>query len=184
MRSKWMQASKLAFASAVLCASGFSYAQQEVVLFGEIAIGQPLRIAKCGLNYEVTVHPLCYTGSGSRVTLIFPHGELPKYMQFEPTAYLKSERVIGVTIVTNGVIGQDEALQALQSKFGPPKTKSVDTVKTVAGANHRSISATWQINDVEISFFGTLQNVTDGAIMIGTPEYQSLISSAPRPRPM
>jgi hypothetical protein len=145
---------------------------QEAVMFGEIAIGKPISIPACAPGYEVTHHPLCYTGGRkSSVFLEFDQFEAPAFVgNVPPLLYLKEGVVVGMDIFTNGVIGQAEAFDSLQRKFGRPASSITSKVETVRGVKHDSISAKWKIGDVSVEFSGTTGNATDGMITIGTPD--------------
>jgi hypothetical protein len=170
---KWFVALIL---SATFAAPAFS---QSVVMFGEIAIGQPLTLAPCPPGYEVSVHPLCYTGAGrSKVFIEFPHSQAPTYIgSVPPVLQLKDGRVVGMDIYTNGVIGQESVYSDLLEKFGPPLRKTISSVKTIAGASHKSIYASWAVGDVTITLNGTLSTVTSGAVSISLPEAREVRES-------
>lgn len=173
------------FIALILCSS-FASAETDVTIYGDVTMSKPLQLQKCPEKYYMQNHPSCFMGGGDKsVFFVFGSGsQPPSYLKDEPSIDLRNGVVVGMTIGTNGVIGQEAAYSDLVKKFGAPTKKSMDAIKTVGGASHTSIVASWRLDNLSVSFNGVIGSVSDGIIVIQTPELETERMNRPRPKEM
>lgn len=166
----------LSVLAALLGACSMAHAGGDVILFGDVIIGKPLALEKCPDKYYMQQHPSCYVGNVAykSVDYVFASGDRrPLYLNEAPAVELKDGIVTGMTMITNGLVGQESAYADLEKKFGRPTKKEIEDIKTIGGAEHKSINASWDVDDINVSFNGAVTTVASGIILIQTPELKA-----------
>lgn len=154
---------------------------QALTFFGEITIGKEFTTPECSDNGVNPSESICYFGTSDSAFLKFPRREEPTYLgTLPPKVTVVNGVVVGLTIFTNGAPGQDEAFAALTKKLGKPRAKQTYKVKTVGGATHDGIEATWKKGDVEITFISIVGNVTNGVVSVDKGGKMESMRAKPR----
>lgn len=86
-------------------------------------------------------------------------------------------RAEGFNFLTNGIQTQNEVLAVLTQKFGRPTSINRHTVSTVTSSPLDTFDAYWELPTVKITFWGTVNRVDRGEVLIDSPAASALRKS-------
>lgn len=159
-----------------------------------IPLGVPMEVKPCELIPGLALpnqHPMppivgvvtapCLSdavelGSGRfRLKINLPWKQKPSIMAWDGlVAYVRPGAIVGVDFYTHGVTTQEYDLDTLTKKYGPPTSRSTVPVQNKLGAKFDSIHATWALDGLSVSFFGTWGTLDQGMVMVDLPEAAEL----------
>ena len=176
----------------VICAfASPASAQTDHSVFG-IELGKPLRAPECPIA-KIGRHTYTYTRPDSTVcfkrheflfsptfdhlvttlplnetiSLVFP--KVPAIMRGDELgAMVVNGNVEYVAFNTMGVAAAADALAALQAKYGAPTSQVAGEAQNLVGAKFPTITATWVLSDLSVSFQSVGTKVDIGDVVIGT----------------
>jgi hypothetical protein len=151
-------------------------------VFG-IELGKPLNLPECSGDLSqrpcVRKEPGMWglvtnqAGAGTDAWLSLPvGGSTPSFLNV-PAGLIDVENgvVESISLMTNGINGQEEGLRLLVAKFGKPSTVTTQAVQNRMGAHFHTIWAVWHRSGYIVKYDSAVDDLDHGEINIQTDAY-------------
>lgn len=162
-------------------------------VFG-IEMGKKIELPECPYktyggskfkNYDVMPKITCVTDAhplnGYKVNpreVVFSQDEAPPIVRNWTMFVLEiDEKAEGFHFLTNGISTQNEVLALLTKKFGRPTSLTHHSVVTATSSPLDSIDATWDLPAVQVIFWGSINRIDRGEVMIDSAPAAALRKS-------
>jgi hypothetical protein len=151
-----------------------------------IELGKPLNAPACPSDPILFFAPdrsTCQAdtqGSSTEFWMHLANGHAT-YLGGEPLVTVRDNSVEEISVQTLGIYGQDEALAALEVKFGKPTSLARPVMQNGFGATYRTIRARWVRAAYVVTYTSAL-DVDHGEIHLMTTAEASRRAADQRPR--